>query len=186
VTHAFKSLLQDKNVKAVLESTHLRRHSTGRHPGQWPVVEAANQDPHSASPSCSDLRAPTFEQGREILKRSGLNFIVAETIGRCPKRSSRRRVGGASHEHPGQRKTRLVVQGLTGAKARSTPRVAPNTEPRSSEALPRARAAPRTRLAHLQHGWRSDGEKPRERQPSSSFRLHLRRTHHGAVDAGCR
>ena len=78
VTHAFEILLMDKNVKAVLINIFggiLRR----RHAGQW-RRRSGQQDPTFSFPSCCGLEGTNVEQGREILKQSGLNFIVAETM----------------------------------------------------------------------------------------------------------
>jgi succinyl-CoA synthetase beta subunit len=77
VTHAFEILLSDKNVKAVLINIfggilRVDRLATG-------VVEAA-QKTHIPLPIVLRLEGTNVEAGREILKQSGLNFIVAETM----------------------------------------------------------------------------------------------------------
>jgi len=77
VTHAFEILLSDKNVKAVLINIfggilRVDTLATG-------VVEAANKT-HIQLPVVLRLEGTNVEQGREILKQSGLNFIVAETM----------------------------------------------------------------------------------------------------------
>ena len=77
VTHAFEILLSDKNVKAVLINIfggilRVDTLATG-------VVEAA-QKTHIQLPIVLRLEGTNVEQGREILKKSGLNFIVAETM----------------------------------------------------------------------------------------------------------
>ena len=77
VTHAFEILLSDKNVKAVLINIfggilRVDTLATG-------VVEAA-QKTHIQLPIVLRLEGTNVEQGREILKQSGLNFIVAETM----------------------------------------------------------------------------------------------------------
>src|SRR6266702_2768626 len=77
VTHAFEILLSDKNVKAVLINIFggiLRVATLARG-----VVEAANKT-HIPLPVVLRLEGTNVEQGREILKESGLNFIVAETM----------------------------------------------------------------------------------------------------------
>jgi succinyl-CoA synthetase beta subunit len=77
VTHAFEILLSDKNVKAVLINIFggiLRVDTLARG-----VVEAANKT-HIPLPVVLRLEGTNVEQGREILKQSGLNFIVAETM----------------------------------------------------------------------------------------------------------
>jgi len=77
VTHAFEILLADKNVKAVLINIFggiLRVDTLANG-----VVEAANKT-HIQLPIVLRLEGTNVEQGREILKRSGLNFIVAETM----------------------------------------------------------------------------------------------------------
>src|SRR6266566_1699740 len=76
VTHAFEILLSDKHVKAVLINIFggiLRVDTLAR------GVEAANKT-HIQLPVVLRLEGTNVEQGREILKQSGLNFIVAETM----------------------------------------------------------------------------------------------------------
>ena len=77
VTHAFEILLSDKNVKAVLINIfggilRVDTLATG-------VVEAAKKT-HIQLPIVLRLEGTNVEAGREILKQSGLNFIVAETM----------------------------------------------------------------------------------------------------------
>src|ERR1700751_642149 len=77
VTHAFEILLSDKNVKAVLINIfggilRVNTLATG-------VVEAAKKT-HIQLPIVLRLEGTNVEAGREILKPSGLNFIVAETM----------------------------------------------------------------------------------------------------------
>jgi len=77
VTHAFEILLSDKNVKAVLINIfggilRVDTLATG-------VVEAARKT-HIQLPIVLRLEGTNVEQGREILRQSGLNFIVAETM----------------------------------------------------------------------------------------------------------
>jgi succinyl-CoA synthetase beta subunit len=77
VTHAFEILLMDKTVKAVLINIFggiLRVDTLANG-----VVEAANKT-HIQLPIVLRLEGTNVEQGREILKQSGLNFIVAETM----------------------------------------------------------------------------------------------------------
>jgi len=77
VTHAFEILLSDKNVKAVLINIFggiLRVDTLAKG-----VVEAANKT-HIQLPIVLRLEGTNVEAGREILKNSGLNFIVAETM----------------------------------------------------------------------------------------------------------
>ena len=77
VTHAFEILLSDKNVKAVLINIfggilRVDTLATG-------VVEAAKKT-NIQLPIVLRLEGTNVEAGREILKQSGLNFIVAETM----------------------------------------------------------------------------------------------------------
>jgi succinyl-CoA synthetase beta subunit len=77
VTHAFEILLSDKNVKAVLINIfggilRVDTLATG-------VVEAAKKT-QIQLPIVLRLEGTNVEQGREILQRSGLNFIVADTM----------------------------------------------------------------------------------------------------------
>jgi len=77
VKHAFEILLSDKNVKAVLINIfggilRVDTLATG-------VVEAANKT-HIQLPIVLRLEGTNVDAGRQILKDSGLNFIVAETM----------------------------------------------------------------------------------------------------------
>jgi len=77
VTRAFEILLSDKNVKAVLINIFggiLRVDTLARG-----VVEAATKT-NIKLPIVLRLEGTNVEQGREILKESGLNFIVAQTM----------------------------------------------------------------------------------------------------------
>jgi len=77
VTHAFEILLSDKNVKAVLINIFggiLRVDTLANG-----VVEAARKT-HIQLPIVLRLEGTNVEQGREILRQSGLNFTVAETM----------------------------------------------------------------------------------------------------------
>jgi succinyl-CoA synthetase beta subunit len=77
VEHAFEILLSDKNVKAVLINIFggiLRVDTLAKG-----VVEAAKKT-KIGIPVVLRLEGTNVEQGREILKQSGLNFIVAETM----------------------------------------------------------------------------------------------------------
>ncbi len=77
ITHAFEILLSDKHVKAVLINIfggilRVDTLATG-------VVEAATKTKISI-PVVLRLEGSNVEQGREILKKSGLNFTVAENM----------------------------------------------------------------------------------------------------------
>ena len=77
VTHAFEILLADKNVKAVLINIFggiLRVDTLANG-----VVEAARKT-NIQLPIVLRLEGTNVEKGREILKASGLNFIVAQTM----------------------------------------------------------------------------------------------------------
>src|SRR5215469_2733081 len=77
VTHAFEILLSDKNVRAVLINIFggiLRVDTLARG-----VVEAANKT-QIQLPVVLRLEGTNVEQGREILRNSGLNFLVAENM----------------------------------------------------------------------------------------------------------
>jgi succinyl-CoA synthetase beta subunit len=77
VTHAFEILLADKHVKAILINIFggiLRVDTLANG-----VVAAARKTKLSL-PLVLRLEGTNVEQGREILKNSGLNFIVAETM----------------------------------------------------------------------------------------------------------
>jgi len=77
VEHAFNILLSDKNVKAVLINIFggiLRVDTLAKG-----VVEAAKKT-KIGIPVVLRLEGTNVEQGREILKQSGLNFVVAETM----------------------------------------------------------------------------------------------------------
>src|SRR5450631_3474959 len=77
VTRAFEIMLSDKNVKAVLINIFggiLRVDTLARG-----VVEAATKT-NIKLPIVLRLEGTNVEKGREILKESGLNFIVAQTM----------------------------------------------------------------------------------------------------------
>ncbi len=77
VTHAFEILLSDKNVRAVLINIFggiLRVDTLAN------GVVAAAKKTNIQLPIVLRLEGTNVEQGREILKHSGLNFIVAETM----------------------------------------------------------------------------------------------------------
>ena len=77
VTHAFEILLSDKNVRAVLINIFggiLRVDTLAQG-----VVEAAHKT-NIQLPIVLRLEGTNVEAGREILKNSGLNFIVAQTM----------------------------------------------------------------------------------------------------------
>ncbi len=77
VTHAFEILLSDKNVKAVLINIFggiLRVDTLANG-----IVSAARKTKIQL-PIVLRLEGTNVEQGREILKASGLKFIVAETM----------------------------------------------------------------------------------------------------------
>jgi succinyl-CoA synthetase beta subunit len=77
VTHAFEILLSDKNVKAVLINIFggiLRVDTLANG-----VVQAAKKT-NIQLPIVLRLEGTNVEAGREILKKSGLNFIVAQTM----------------------------------------------------------------------------------------------------------
>jgi succinyl-CoA synthetase beta subunit len=77
VTHAFEILLQDKNVRAVLINIfggilRVDTLATG-------VVEAARKT-NIQLPIVLRLEGTNVEEGREILRQSGINFMVADTM----------------------------------------------------------------------------------------------------------
>ena len=77
VTHAFEILLSDKHVKAVLINIFggiLRVDTLANG-----VVEAARKT-NIKLPIVLRLEGTNVEQGRQILKESGLNFMVADTM----------------------------------------------------------------------------------------------------------
>ncbi len=77
VTHAFEILLSDKNVRAVLINIFggiLRVDTLAQG-----VVQAAQQT-NISLPIVLRLEGTNVEQGREILNKSGLNCIVADTM----------------------------------------------------------------------------------------------------------
>src|SRR5262245_18239395 len=77
VTHAFEILLSDKNVEAVL----INIFGGSLRVDTWAkgVVEAATKT-HIQLPIVLRLEGTNVEAGREILRQSGLNFTVAETM----------------------------------------------------------------------------------------------------------
>src|SRR5689334_22844283 len=77
IRHAFEILLSDKNVRAILINIFggILRDDTLANA----VVEAARAT-NLTLPLVLRLEGTNVEQGREILKKSGLNFQVAETM----------------------------------------------------------------------------------------------------------
>src|SRR5271169_4648005 len=77
IEHAFEILLSDKNVQAVFINIFggILRVDTLAHG----VVEAARKT-NVQVPVVLRLEGTNVEQGREILKNSGLNFIIGETM----------------------------------------------------------------------------------------------------------
>ncbi len=95
VTHAFEILLMDKNVKAVLINIFggiLRVDTLASG-----VVEAAKSTKIQL-PIILRLEGTNVEQGREILKQSGLNFIVAETMKDAAEKAVVAQAEGGRHE----------------------------------------------------------------------------------------
>ncbi len=77
ITHAFEILLADNSVKAVLINIFggiLRVDTLANG-----VVEAARKT-NIQLPIVLRLEGTNVEEGREILRASGLNFIVAQTM----------------------------------------------------------------------------------------------------------
>jgi succinyl-CoA synthetase beta subunit len=77
IEHAFEILLSDKNVKAIFINIFggiLRVDTLAQG-----VVAAANKLKVTV-PIVLRLEGTNVEQGREILKASGLNFLVGETM----------------------------------------------------------------------------------------------------------
>jgi succinyl-CoA synthetase beta subunit len=90
VTHAFEILLSDKNVRAVLINIFggiLRVDTLANG-----VVQAAKKT-NIQLPIVLRLEGTNVERGREILKESGFNFIVAETM----KDAAEKVVAAAGH-----------------------------------------------------------------------------------------
>ncbi len=90
VTHAFEILLSDKNVRAVLINIFggiLRVDTLANG-----VVQAARKT-NIQLPIVLRLEGTNVEQGRQILKESGLNFSVAETM----KDAAEKVVAAAGH-----------------------------------------------------------------------------------------
>ena len=90
VTHAFEILLSDKNVRAVLINIFggiLRVDTLANG-----VVQAARKT-NIQLPIVLRLEGTNVEQGRQILKESGLNFIVAQTM----KDAAEKVVAAAGH-----------------------------------------------------------------------------------------
>jgi succinyl-CoA synthetase beta subunit len=77
IEHAFEILLSDQNVQAVFINIFggILRVDTLAHG----VVEAAKKT-NVQVPVVLRLEGTNVEQGREILKNSGLNFIIGETM----------------------------------------------------------------------------------------------------------
>ncbi len=110
VQNAFRILLSDKNVKAVLINIFggiMRCDMVASG-----VVEAAKAIGVKV-PIVVRLEGTNVEQGQEILRKSGLNFIVAEGM-----KDAAEKVVGANESKKMSvlvnKNTRLIVQGITG------------------------------------------------------------------------
>ena len=89
-SNAFEILLTDKNVKADLHQ-HLRRHPARGHAGDT-AWSRQRESSMSKFPIVLRLEGTNVEEGRKILKESGLNSIVgADHERRSARRSWRRR-----------------------------------------------------------------------------------------------
>ena len=142
VTQAFRDPAGDKNVKAVLINIFggiLRVDTLANG-----VVEAA-QKTNIKLPVVLRLEGTNVEQGREILQKSGLNFIVGADMKDAAEKVVRRGEGDEAMSILVDKNTRLIVQGLTGREGTFHAKAAPSTAPRSSAASRPAKAAPRTR-----------------------------------------
>ncbi len=120
IEHAFEILLSDQNVQAVFINIFggILRVDTLAHG----VVEAAKKT-NVQVPVVLRLEGTNVEQGREILKNSGLNFIIGETM----QDAAAKVVAGSQRRKPRDQvnleqsmsvlvdeNTRLIVQGITG------------------------------------------------------------------------
>ncbi len=111
IEHAFEILLSDKNVKAIFINIfggilRVDRLATG--------VVAAARNLHVKVPIVLRLEGTNVEEGRKILKESGLNFQVGATM----KEAAEMVVAAAKRGHKMavlvDNDTRLIVQGITG------------------------------------------------------------------------
>ena len=123
IKNAFKILMSDKSVKAVLINIFggiLRCDVLAE------GVIAAVKELGVPVPIVIRMEGTNVEQGKQMLKESGLNFTTADTMSEAADKSSRSRDGGRHQRDArvmdaGQimavlidRNTRLIVQGLTG------------------------------------------------------------------------
>ena len=148
VTHAFEILLSDKNVKAVLINIFggiLRVDTLANG-----VVQAAKKT-NIQLPIVLRLEGTNVELGREILQKSGLNFIVAETM----KDAAEKVVAAAKGQ---SMSIRQQIHTSTGARPDRPRRHVPRQGLRRIWNQHRWRCNPRQgryyprRLADLQHG----------------------------------
>ena len=122
IEHAFEILLSDKNVQAVFINIFggiLRVDTLAQG-----VVEAAKKT-NVKVPVVLRLEGTNVEQGREILKQSGLNFIIGETM-----QDAAQKVVSAAKEARKQFVDKSTLASLCRAslvrKGLSTRRAAPN------------------------------------------------------------
>src|SRR3954465_5148828 len=109
ITNAFEILLADKNVRAVLINIFggiLRVDTLANG-----VVEAAHKTKIKL-PVVLRLEGTNVEQGREILQKSGLNFIVGADMNDAAEKEVA--AAGKKMSVLVDKNTRLIVQGLTG------------------------------------------------------------------------
>ena len=126
IRNAFKILMADKNVRAVLINIFggiLRCDVLAA------GVIAAVQELGVPVPIVIRMEGTNVEEGKRMLKESGLNFTTANSMGEAANRSSRWRAADESTDYeidqttnhqPSEmailldKSTRLIVQGLTG------------------------------------------------------------------------
>ena len=150
IRNAFKILMSDTNVKAVLINIFggiLRCDVLAG------GVIAAVKELGVPVPIVIRMKGTNVEEGKKMLAESGLNFTTADTMDEAADRSSRWPEGHANGRPPRSSTRASSSRASPAARAPSTPRPRRRITPTSSAASRPARAARRTRAGRCSTPW---------------------------------
>ena len=150
IKNAFRILMSDKNVKAVLINIFggiLRCDVLAQ------GVIAAVKDLGVRVPIVIRMEGTNVEQGKQMLKESGLNFTTADSMDEAAEKVVSARANSIMAVSS-IRTTRLIVQGLTGREGTFHAKQAAGLRhERRRRRDARARAARRTRAGRCSTRW---------------------------------
>ena len=185
VAAAFRLVLSDRNIEAMLVNIF-----AGINRCDWVAqgVVQATRETELKIPLVVRLAGTNVEEGRRILKESGLPIITADTLAEAAERvvgrpqdlAARHRPGTDSHEHPHRRDDHGHRPGLhrrQGDLPRQGDDRLRHQRRRRRDAGQRRHAAPRP--AGVQHGEGSGAGDRRHRQHHLRAGRLLRRLDHG-------